>query len=118
MQDVSVPYDVALVGGGPAFELSVANVDKPALAPEEVRRRLAQFAWRAAVWLTRAPTYTEKAELFPGCVFVVGADTAARIVQPRFYQDSEEQMARRMGPFSSSSRSLVWHRTRTVPWGL
>ena len=34
----------------------------------------------------------EKARLFPGVVFVVGADTAARIVQPRFYQDSAERM--------------------------
>ena len=82
-----------VVGAAAAFELSVRNADKPPLADEEVRRRLAQFAWRPPVWLTRAPTYTEKAELFPRCVFVVGADTAARIVQPRFYQDSEERMA-------------------------
>ncbi len=82
-----------VVGAAAAFELSVLNADKPPLADEEVRRRLAQFAWRAPVWLTRAPTYTEKAELFPGCVFAVGADTAARIVHRRFYQDSEERMA-------------------------
>ena len=80
-------------GAPAAFDLSVLNADKPPLADEEVRRRLDQFAWRAPVWLTRAPTYAEKAELFPGCVFVVGADTAARVVQPRFYQDSEGRMA-------------------------
>jgi hypothetical protein len=80
-----------------AFELSAVNADKPPLAEEEVRRRLAQFAWRAPVWLTRAPTYAEKAELFPGCVFVVGADTAERVVQPRFYQDSEEKMVEALG---------------------
>jgi hypothetical protein len=74
-----------LVGGPAAFELSAFNADKPPLPGEELRRRLAQFAWRAPVWLTRAPTFHEKAELFPGAVFVVGADTAARIVQPRFY---------------------------------
>ena len=71
----------------------MVNADKPPLADEEVRRRLTQFVWRAPVWLTRAPTYTEKAELFPDCVFVIGADTATRIVQPRFYGDSEERMA-------------------------
>ena len=70
------------------------NADKPPLADEEVRRRLAQFTWRTPVWLTRAPTYAEKAELFPHCVFAVGADTAARIVQPRFYGDSTERMAK------------------------
>jgi hypothetical protein len=84
-------------GAAAAFELSAVNADKPALAGEEVRRRLAQFAGRAPVWLTRAPTYAEKAELFPGCTFVVGADTAARVVQPRFYGGSEEAMAAALG---------------------
>ena len=68
-----------------AFELSIANADKPELAPAEVRRRLPQFVWHAPVWLTRAPTFAQKADLFPGSVMVVGADTAVRIVAPRFY---------------------------------
>jgi hypothetical protein len=81
------------VGAPAAFEVTVVNADKPPLAEEEVRRRLAPFTWLAPVWLTRVPTFVEKAELFPGAVFVIGADTAARIVQPRFYGDSEERMA-------------------------
>jgi hypothetical protein len=79
-----------------AFELSVLNADKPPLTGEEVRRRLAQFAWQAPVWLTRAPTFADKAPLFPGALFVVGVDTAARILQPRFYGDSEAQLAQAM----------------------
>lgn len=74
------------------FELSAVNVDKPPLSAEELRRRLHQFAWEAPVWVTRAPTFVEKARLFPGTVFVVGADTAERIVQPRYYGDSAERM--------------------------
>ena len=81
------------IGAAAAFDLSVLNADKPPLADEEVRRRLTQFVWRAPVWLTRAPTYAEKAELFPDCVFVIGADTAPHIVQPRFYDNSEAKMA-------------------------
>jgi hypothetical protein len=81
-----------LTGSPPAFELSVTNVDKPPLAPEEVERRLRQFHWKAPVWLTRAPTFVEKAALFRGTTFVVGADTALRIVAPRYYQDSEARM--------------------------
>ncbi len=81
-----------LTGVPAAFELSITNVDKPALAGEEVRRRLPQFTWRAQVWLTRAPTYVEKARLFPGATFAVGVDTAERIVAPRYYQDSEAAM--------------------------
>jgi nicotinamide mononucleotide (NMN) deamidase PncC len=74
------------------FELSAVNVDKPPLSAEELRRRLHPFAWAAPVWITRAPTFVEKARLFPGTVFVVGADTAERIVQARYYGDSVEQM--------------------------
>lgn len=80
-----------------AFELSVVNVDKPPLTPEEIRLRLCPFAWRAAVWLTRAPTFVEKAALFPGASFIVGADTAVRIVAPRYYGGQPEQMEKALG---------------------
>lgn len=79
----------ALTGLPAEFELSVANVDKPALFVEEIRRRMRQFSWRAPLWLTRAPTFVEKARLFPGSVFAVGADTAMRIVAPRYYGSEE-----------------------------
>ena len=62
------------------FELSVTNVDKPALPSAEICRRLRQFTWRTEVWVTRAPTFAEKASVFPGAIFVVGADTAERIL--------------------------------------
>ncbi len=75
-----------------AFELSITNVDKPPLSPEEVRRRLAQFAAQAPLWLVRAPTFAEKARQFPGTTFVVGIDTAERILAPRYYGQSVEAM--------------------------
>ncbi len=59
-----------------AFEISVTNVDKPPLAAETVRQRLAQFVWKSPVELTRAPTFLEKSRLFPKATFVIGADTA------------------------------------------
>jgi len=77
-----------------AFELSIANVDKPELAADEVRRRLEQFRERHAVYVSRAATFRAKAALFPGCVFVVGADTAARLVHPRYYGDDPAEMIR------------------------
>ncbi len=83
----------SLVGAPVAFELSVTNVDKPALAEAEVRRRLAGFAWKTPLWLTQAPTFRAKASVFPGTVFVVGADTAARVVAPRCYHHDPAQMA-------------------------
>jgi hypothetical protein len=78
-----------MLGGPVAFELSVVNVDKPPLAAEEVRRRLAQFRGEATVELTRAPTFHDKARLFPGVTFVVGIDTAERILHPRYYGGDE-----------------------------
>jgi hypothetical protein len=97
-----------LVGRPALFELSVVNADKPPLTAEEVRRRLVPLAWRAPVWLTRAPTFAEKADLFPGAVFVVGVDTAARIVDPRFYQDSAARLAEALeGVRSRGCRFLV-----------
>src|SRR5207245_3680180 len=75
-----------------AFEISVTNVDKPPLAGETVRHRLAQFAWKSPVELTRAPTFVEKSRLFPGATFVVGADTAERLVAPKYYGDDELQV--------------------------
>ncbi|MFO0797238.1 MAG: hypothetical protein U0804_07155 [Gemmataceae bacterium] len=72
-----------------AFELSVANVDKPDLDAAEVERRVAQFAATAPVWVTRAATFAEKAELFPGAAFVVGYDTAVRLVDCRYYANDD-----------------------------
>jgi Cytidylyltransferase-like len=69
-----------------AFEIGIVNADKPALDAEEVWRRLARFAGKGRdVWLTRQPTFVDKSLLFPGVAFVVGYDTAARILEPRFY---------------------------------
>src|SRR5207245_3832357 len=96
------------LGTAVAFELSVTNVDKPPLADDEVYRRIGQFTWRAPVWLTRAPTFAEKAALFPGTVFVVGADTAARIVDPHYYEGSETRMVEVLAHFRAQGcRFLV-----------
>lgn len=75
-----------------AFEISVTNVDKPPLTAETVRHRLAQFAGKAPVELTRAPTFVEKARLFPGTIFVVGVDTAERLFGVKYYGGDEARM--------------------------
>ena len=74
-----------ILRGNVLFELSIRNVDKPPLREPEIRQRLEQFAWRANIILTRAATFRDKAELFPGCTFVVGSDTAERVVSERYY---------------------------------
>lgn len=67
------------------FELSVVNADKPELPREEVERRVAQFAAVGPVWVTRAATFEAKAELFAGAAFVLGWDTAVRVIDPKYY---------------------------------
>ncbi|MGA3399161.1 MAG: hypothetical protein ABSC95_08065 [Acetobacteraceae bacterium] len=90
-----------------AFEISVTNVDKPPLAGDAVRRRLTQFAWRSPVELTRAPTFVEKSRLFPGTTFVIGADTAERLVAPRYYGDDEIRMHLALEEIASSGGSFL-----------
>jgi hypothetical protein len=89
-----------------AFEISVTNVDKPPLAGQAVRHRVAQFAWKSPVELTRAPTFLEKSRLFPRTTFVVGADTAERLVAPRYYGD-EERMHAALEEIAGSGASFL-----------
>ena len=44
------------------------------------------------VVLTRAETFVKKSELFPGCGFAIGWDTVTRLIQPRYYGDSQTAM--------------------------
>ena len=90
-----------------AFEISVTNVDKPPLAGETVRYRLSQFAWRSPVELTRAPTFVEKSRLFPSTTFVIGADTAERLVAPKYYGDDEARMHMALEEIANSGGSFL-----------
>jgi Cytidylyltransferase-like len=75
------------------FEISATNVDKPALTEAELRRRLGQFFMRAPLLASDAPTFVRKARLFPGCAFVIGADTLERLFAPRYYGGADAMVA-------------------------
>ncbi len=81
-----------LLGKPVAFEVSAANADKPRLTQEALLARLAQFAGRYPVYATTAPTFQEKARLFPGVTFVLGYDTAVRLLHPRYYHGAHSHM--------------------------
>jgi len=89
------------------FEISVTNVDKPPLMGQTVRHRLAQFAWKSPVELTRAPTFLEKSRLFPRTTFVIGADTAERLVAPKYYGDDTARMHVALEEIASSGASFL-----------
>jgi hypothetical protein len=60
------------------------------------------------VWLTRAPRFLDKAKLFPGATFVLGADTAVRLVDARYYGDDDNQVAQALDFFRAQGcRFLV-----------
>jgi nicotinic acid mononucleotide adenylyltransferase len=82
-----------------AFELAVANADKGAIESSTIASRVAQFAQGSALGLgawpvlvTNATLFGQKAELLPGCAFVIGADTAVRIVDKKYYDMDEHKM--------------------------
>jgi hypothetical protein len=75
------------------WELSVTNADKPPLDYWEINRRLSALAADEnprRVVLTAAPTFSEKAVLFPGSTFLVGIDTVERIADVRYYGNDAE----------------------------
>ena len=90
-----------------AFEISVINVDKPPLAAETVRHRIVQFTGKSPVELSRAPTFLEKSRLFPGATFVIGADTAERLVAPRYYGNDEVRMLAALDEIAQSGCSFL-----------
>jgi hypothetical protein len=90
-----------------AFEISVTNVDKPPLAGDTVRRRITQFAWKSPVELTRAPTFLEKSRIFSGTTFVIGADTAERLVAPKYYGDDEVRMHAALDEIGGAGSSFL-----------
>jgi nicotinic acid mononucleotide adenylyltransferase len=93
------------------FEISVENVDKPRLSAKEIGERLGQFDDQATIWLTRAATFVEKAQLFPKTIFVVGADTLLRIGDDRYYEQDAEQLARALNEIQARGcRFLVFGR--------
>lgn len=71
--------------------MSMKNADKGDINIDAARLRLQQFALvEEAVLLTRLPLYVEKAAAVGPCDFVVGADTASRILDPKYYSDGVE----------------------------
>lgn len=65
------------------FEIPIVNADKPPLDDITLRRRLSQF--EDPVLLTAAPTFVDKARALPRTTFVIGVDTAVRVLDARFY---------------------------------
>lgn len=90
-----------------AFECTAVNADKPPLPPETLLSRMAQFAGRWPIFAGAAPTFVEKARLYPGIPFVVGYDTAVRILQPRFYGDNRQSLLDALSKIQAHGNSFL-----------
>jgi hypothetical protein len=104
-----------------AYELSITNVDKPALDYLEIRSRAAQFGSgpdlvaeapappHAArpLWLTRAATFLEKTEIFPKSTFIMGVDTFARLADARYYGGSRAKARDAARAIARRTRGLI-----------
>ena len=88
------------------FELSIVNVDKPPLDYLEMQSRAAQFTGRS-LWFTRAATFAEKLDVFPGSTFVMGADTYARLADPKYYGGSHEAAKIAVQRICDQARGLI-----------
>ena len=82
-----------ITGDKTIFEISATNVDKASLSVNEVSDRARQFR-KFNLLITSAPLFSEKAKLFPGSTFVIGYDTAVRLIDRKYYNDDEIEMYR------------------------
>jgi len=78
-----------ITGSTVVMEVSIINVDKPRLDFIDMQQRISGVSEFPLIF-THAPTFVEKSHLFPGSIFVVGADTISRIADTRYYSDSTE----------------------------
>lgn len=80
----------AMLGGTVTLEISAFNVDKPPLDYFDMMHRESALGGEYPLIFTHAPTFVEKAAIFPEIPFVVGVDTVKRIADPRYYGGSED----------------------------
>ena len=89
------------------LEISVANVDKPTLGYVEIARRLDALPDSYGVLVTRAATFPEKARLFPGSIFVIGYDTAVRLVDRSYYGGGSGAVGQALAELGDSGCSFL-----------
>ncbi|CAI9096135.1 OLC1v1032216C1 [Oldenlandia corymbosa var. corymbosa] len=89
--------------GYPCFELSAINADKPPLTVSQIKDRVKQFEKVGkTVIVSNQPYYYKKAELFPGSAFVIGVDTAVRLINPKYYSNDHSKMLATLGGCKST----------------
>ncbi|TMW58170.1 hypothetical protein Poli38472_011758 [Pythium oligandrum] len=100
------------------FEIAVSNADKGSLSSSAVMERVRQFSNRGEssgaelfgnwpVIITNASLFGQKAALLHNCVFIIGADTAVRIVDKKYYDMDEHKMVLAINEISRQGCKFV-----------
>tara|TARA_B100001094_G_C18146947_1_gene781340 strand:+ start:642 stop:1790 length:1149 start_codon:yes stop_codon:yes gene_type:complete len=95
------------------LELSIQNVDKPDISLADIEKRLAGICGHFPVILTRCSRFFDKARFFVAPHFVVGYDTAARMVDGKYYQNGKIGMESSLQELKDSE-TIIWVAGRLV----
>ena len=72
------------------FEICAKKADKPPQTFYEIKRTIDLFQSDVSWMLTSAGRFSEKAEMFPNSVFIIGADTLMRVFDEKFYKNYKD----------------------------
>lgn len=68
------------------YEIAVSIVDKGKLGADEIAPRVLQLINQGKrVAVSNARLFVQKAQLFPEHGFIIGLDTAQRVIDPQYY---------------------------------
>lgn len=80
----------AMTGKQVVFEISAANADKDGIVTEALAARALQFLGRwPAVLSENLPLFIQKARAYGGYGFIIGLDTALRLLDQKYYSSEE-----------------------------
>ena len=71
----------------PLFEISIKNVDKSEINFNDLTDRINQFRSLGKLVVTNSAKFEEKSKIFKESIFVIGYDTALRLVDNKYYND-------------------------------
>ena len=71
----------------PLYEISIKNVDKSKINFNDLINRINQFKSLGKLVVTNSAKFEEKSKIFKESIFVIGYDTALRLVDDKYYDD-------------------------------
>ena len=71
----------------PLYEISIKNVDKSKINFNDLINRINQFKSLGKLVVTNSAKFEEKSNIFKKSIFVIGYDTALRLVDDKYYND-------------------------------